>query len=155
MKTLFTILAFAALAVSANAQNLTRTLTNGITTVAAGATSNAVSTAILETKNHEEVAVNYRITASATNVAGAPKDVVYTWGASTVPSNLVAIATTTNSPTTTATGNAGGNIYIGSYRYFGLISIANASTNAVVTNSSPVGTLGQVTLQFKDTRNGN
>lgn len=156
MKTLFAIVAIAALAVSVEAQNLTKTLTNSILTVAAGATSNAPSTAWLEVKNHEEVAVQYRAAATATNVAGAPNAIVYTWGGSSVPSNFVAIATTTNNPTTTSILNGGGNINLGSYRYFGLISISNASTNAVATNlSSAVGTAGQVSLIFKDKRFGN
>ena len=139
-----------------SAPNEERTLTTGITWVAAGATSNALSTAYLEIKNHEEVSVQWQSVWSATNAPAAASTQTATFGVSMVPSNfvpIVAVSTPVSSTATTAV-NLGTNVYIGSFRYFGLISIANGGTNSVSTNSSPTGTAGQMKLQFKDRRNG-
>lgn len=158
MKKLLTISLVAGLLATASAQNLEKTLTNGVSFVTAGATSNALSTAYLEVKNHEEVAVQWVQDFSNTNALAAGLTVTTTFGGSYVPSNFVAIATVTTAvPSTTGTllsRNVGTNIYLGSYRYFSLISQTSSATNSTVTNRSVGGTPGQMTVQFKDKRNG-
>lgn len=154
MKTLLPLLAVVALSLSASAQNLTKVLTNGITFVTAGATSNALTTAWTEIKNHQEVAVSYRQIWTATNAAGASTSTL-TLGGSSVPSNFVAIATIVRAvPSTlaTLTNNIGTNVYIGSFRYFAVIDFSNGATNSTVTNMSPQGVNGVISLQFKDAR---
>lgn len=142
---------------SAPAQNNDeRTLTTGISWIGAGGTSNALSTAWLDVKNHEEVAVQWRMICSNTNITGAGNVLTATFGGSEVPSNFVAIATVTSAinNTATTTKEVGTNIYVGSFRYFGLINIANGGTNTTATNTSPTGVAGQIKLQFKNNRNG-
>lgn len=157
MNTRILIALVVALALPVAAQNTLTNLATGVTWVAAGGTSNALSTAIVEIKNHEQVAVQFQQIHSGTNVDAAGNVSIATFGVSQVPSNLVAIATVTNSVGNTASTakHLGKNIDIGSYRYFGLISVYNGATNAVTaTNKSPTGVVGTIGLQFKDKRNG-
>lgn len=156
---LATIAAVVVLALPAAAQlapNQTGTLVTGITYVSPGGTSNALSTAWVEVKNHEEIAVQWNQISSATNATGAASAVVTTFGGSMVPSNFIAIATLTDTPATTATTarNVGTNIHLGSYRYFAVISQSNAATNSTVTNRTYSGTVGSIGWIVKDRRNG-
>ncbi len=137
--------------------NDTGTIATGITFVNAGATSNALSTAYVEVKNHEEIAVQWRQVASATNVPAAGLGVITTFGGSMYTTNPVPIATVTNlvsSTDSTTTKNIGANIYLGSYRYFHVISQVNNGTNSIATNTSPTGVSGSINYIFKDKRNG-
>ena len=157
--TLATLTLVAALALPAAAQlapNQTGSLVTGITFVSAGATSNALSTAWVEVKNHEEIAVQWKQVCSATNVPAAALSVTTTFGASMVPSNWVTIATlaTPVSSDATTARNIGTNINIGSYRYFAVVSQANAGTNSIATNSSYSGTAGTISWILKDRRFG-
>jgi hypothetical protein len=151
-------LAALAVTLTASAQNDTGVLTSGITFVTAGATSNALSTAWVEVKNHEEIAVQWKQWFSATNAPGSTLGTVTTFGGSIVPSNFVAIATvsTLSSGTDNTTSKTyGTNIYLGSYRYFAVMSQASTATNTVTsTNTSLSGTLGGINYIFKDRRNG-
>lgn len=156
MKKIILALLSIGLVLSAPAQsqlNPELTLTNAIPLVSSGATSN--STAYVTIANHEEVAVQWRNIWSATNASGFT--LVTTFGASTVPSNFVAIATHTSSAPTAATDltrNLGTNIYLGSFKYFTVMSMVSSATNSTVTNVSPTSVSGQMKLQFKSRRNG-
>lgn len=159
MKTKLSILiAIVAFAVPGMAGlNDTNQIATGITFVSAGGTSNALSTAWIEVKNHQEIAVQWRQVMSATNVPGGGQGVITTFGGSMVPSNFVAIATVTNlvaASDSTTTKNIGANIYLGSYRYLSVINQLNNGTNSTATNTSTFGTSGTINVIFKDRRNG-
>jgi hypothetical protein len=142
--------------VCAFAQNQTNVITTGISWIAAGATSNALSTAYVEVKNHQEIALQWRLTCSNTNIDAAGNVLTALVGGSQVPSNFVALGSVRAAIGNTATNpaNVGTNFYLGSYRYFGVISMSNGGTNTTATNSSPSGVLGQLWIQAKDNRNG-
>lgn len=150
-------IAITATAITAGAQNQVATNTTGITWVGAGGTSNATSSAYIEVKNHQEVALQWRQVWSATNAVAAGNTTTTTIGGSQVPSNAVVIATIVRPvPTTTGTltYDLGTNIYVGSYRYLFILSQTSTATNSTVTNMSVYGELGKMTVQAKDKRNG-
>lgn len=135
---------------------ITTNLPVGISWVGAGGTSNALSSAILKVEQHEEVAVQYHQRFNLTNGLGINTTTLIL-GASQVPSNLVEIARITRpvqATTNTLDYDVGTNVYLGSFKYFGVISFVSGATNSVVTNSAPDGTLGAIQLQFKANRSG-
>lgn len=149
--------AIMAVTISARAQVFERTIVTGIPYVTAGATSNALSSAYLEVKNHDEVFVQYRAIMSATNnnTAAAASAVVF--GVSQFPSNFVPVCVISNTINSTANADRdmGTNIYIGSAKYFAVMAFVNNGTNTTATNKSITGTAGTINLQFKGDRSRN
>lgn len=160
MKHIFAKLTVVALILTATvavAQNQMATNTTGISWVGAGGTSNALSTAYTEVKNHQEGFIQWRQVWSATNALAAGNTSTTVIGGSEVPSNFVAIASVVRPvPVTTGTltYDIGTNIYFGSCRYFAILSQTSTATNSTVTNMSVNNELGKITWQFKDKRNG-
>ncbi len=151
-----TLIAVAVMAVtlSVKAQVIERTIATGIPFVTAGATSNALSTAYIEVKNHDEVFVQYRAIMSATNNNTAAAASAVMFGVSQFPSNFVPVCVISNTINSTATSDRdiGTNIYIGSAKYFAVMSFINNGTNTTATNKSITGTPGTINLQIKGDR---
>jgi hypothetical protein len=141
------------LAVSASAQNYnpsTNLNIGSLTTIAASTTTNAPSTAVVQTKYHQEGWVRLRFNGSGSE-AGTVRAIATfapakygTNDYDTSVTSRVSFGVTNNSAGVASYGST--NIYFGSAPYWYLVSIQNGGTNSI-TNVA-------VTVDFKDRRNG-